>query len=654
MREKFKRFIKTPQALLYLLIAAAVITGSWRRISERREEEENAPFSAPFSVSETEDGAEDAVFNRSVSALDYSGVAFNPWDTESAAESIEKRRLKPYTIMIYMNGSDLESEEGAATHNLNQALNSGLKPDYANVIVFTGGTYRWQNDVIPDSECALWEVSAGELIEIARIGNLNMGDAGTLSSFIDFCMGNFPAEKYGLIMWDHGGGSIAGYGHDEKFNDGSLTLLELNYAFETSALSDTGLEFIGFDSCLMATVEMAVVASDYARWMIASEDLTPGNGWDYGFLASLNDNPFAGGDDLGREIADSFMEYYDDMPDEDLNISVIDLNCAGGVMYRMGELMKLCSDSISQSGAEAFKSLAGKRANTKTFGLGSPRDSESDMVDIADMADKLRDLFPAESAALDGALKKAVVYNRQNSDIQLGGLSAYYVFGSGETSGEALDTYASLKMDREYTGYLYRFYSNMSGNSKRAAPAFDKSAVIRVDLTVWKRSGDNENYTMTGIINGVNTGKDGEPEVSIDGLWPLIDGNYVCMYKISENFDSVHYAAPASLNGKDCDIIILISDGYPYGKILGARFNDGYVIQKGVTEIRDGDKISFYRPERRVPGAGETSWSKTGDITVKERLRLDWSAADEDSAYYLRFISANGKEVYEPLTASGY
>jgi hypothetical protein len=67
-------------------------------------------------------------------------------------------------------------------------------------------------------------------------------------------MAAFPADKYGLILWNHGGGSIAGYGYN------SLTLLELNMALEKTQAANTKLEFIGFDACLMANVETAAIA----------------------------------------------------------------------------------------------------------------------------------------------------------------------------------------------------------------------------------------------------------------------------------------------------------------------------------------------------------------------------------------------------------
>jgi hypothetical protein len=142
-------------------------------------------------------------------AEDFNSKSFKPWDVKAASRHVYPQTHKPYTIMLYMNGSDLETESGAATDDLIQILESGLDSRNAHFIVFTGGTKRWQNDVVPANKCVLWEIADGYIYETAGVGKVNMGDPGTLASFISFGLANYPADKYGLIMWDHGGGSIA-------------------------------------------------------------------------------------------------------------------------------------------------------------------------------------------------------------------------------------------------------------------------------------------------------------------------------------------------------------------------------------------------------------------------------------------------------------
>ena len=484
-------------------------------------------------------------FTRDIGIIDYSAVKYTPWDVGAASARVPAQNKRDYTVMIYMNGSDLESEIGAGTTDLIEMLESGLHSENANVVIFTGGTIYWQNDIIPADECAIWYIKDGELFEKKRVGLLNMGDPDTLADFISFAMDNFPAEKYGLILWDHGGGAIAGFGHDEKFKDydGSLTLPEMDYALKKTGLSGQKLEWLGFDSCLMATVEMAHIASQYARYLIASEDLEPGDGWDYKFLGFLNDNPHACGYSLGREIVDTFMDFYGPYSDEILTLSVTDLDKVQPVMETMGALMRKCSDKLILDG---FPNLAKRRRHTKTFGEGSPRDNESDMVDIGDMALQLSDLFPSEAAAVHVALNDAVLYNRHNSLAPIYGLSSYYVYGG--LFYDALEQYAELDMDEAYVEYILEFFDLLSER---------------------------------------------EPEYDIP-TFRYIMGMPAYLYKTTELRNRTRYSAPAQVNGEDCDILFC-QNGSKLN-VLGYRCYNGLVKQKGYEFFKPGDMIAFFYP----------------------------------------------------------
>ena len=85
-----------------------------------------------------------------------------------------------------------------------------------------------------------------------------------------------------LLLWDHGGGSVGGVCFDEVYYNDSLDLNELG---EGLSMAEEPFELIGFDACLMATLETAETASPYAKYMVASEEIVPGRGWSYDALA---------------------------------------------------------------------------------------------------------------------------------------------------------------------------------------------------------------------------------------------------------------------------------------------------------------------------------------------------------------------------------
>ncbi|MCL2198811.1 MAG: clostripain-related cysteine peptidase [Defluviitaleaceae bacterium] len=549
----------------------------------------------------------------------FTGRQAQPDDTP---DNTSDPTTPPYTLMIYMNGSDLESEFGAATDDLAEMLDSGLRSQNANVLILTGGAKRWQNTAIPENECVIWQLSDGNINELKSMGKVNMGSPDTLRDFITYSMCNFPAEKYGLIMWDHGGGSIAGFGHDEQFNDASLTLPDMKKAFTEAGLADNKLEFLGFDACLMATVEMAVLASDFARVLIAAEDLEPGEGWDYRFLAAFNDNPRICGFELGEIIVDSFFDFFEALgiaDEEILTLSVIDLSNVAPVMAAMGELM------AHDLTAASFPSMAKRRAATKTFGEGSPRDNYADMVDIGDMAIQLADKFPREAAAILRALADCVTYNRHNSDVEIFGLSTFYIYGGKSEGGLSLRIYSALGMDTSYTEFLHQFFEKLvTGNNE----------TIQTEYVLWQPL-ENGNFALAGLSpEAAPNGAASEATVS-RAQWPRINDINVALFPISTTQNAARYAIPANVNGQDADIIIITTPEHPDGKILGIRYNSGNVFQKGYDKIEESDIITLYRLEYdfTTPGAERTSldgatWTKS-DQPLTHPITLTWQPAPE-------------------------
>jgi len=556
----------------------------------------------------------------------------------------------PYTIMIYMNGSDLESEFGLATDDLVEMLDSGVDSKNANVIILTGGAEVWQNDAIPEYECIIWQLDNGWLNEIESMGKVNMGNPNTLRDFITFSMENYPAQKYGLIMWNHGGGSIAGFGHDENFSDGSLTLNDMQKAFEESGLRKQKLEFLGFDACLMASIEMAIIASDYARVLIASEDLEPGDGWDYNFLSVLNINPNISGLNLGKVIVDTFIDFYGEDSDEILSLSVVDLSKVAPVMEAMGELMMVASNSLQNPSHRptkvadhrnpTFTDLAIRRTNTKTFGEGSPRDNYSDMVDIGDMAYQLADLFPREAAAVLRALDNCVTYNRHNAIVELHGLSTFYIYG-GKSQGEpSLRIYSDLNMNQYYTKYLHQFFEQLKNptreNIHKTEIVLWKSIAANVSNQSQSTKKDGAIYRMAGLLQTSKVD---------DYLWPTLGGHHVTMFPTTVTANSRLYAIPVKINDIDADIIVGFTIQHPKGKILGVRNYSGKVIQKGYFPIYQGDEIAIYSLEWN-PSTKQEQWYLNPSFTVTNSLALNWEVAPNDYILGYRYTDIRCNVTY--------
>ena len=130
-----------------------------------------------------------------------------------------------------------------------------------------------------------------------------MGTAEQLAAFVELGLTQFPADRYALSIWDHGGG-WTGIGPDETDGHDVLDLADITSGLEQglAAAGVERLDLLGFDACLMATYEVASALAPYADHLLASEELEPGHGWDYRSLQVLADDPSTDAATLGSDV----------------------------------------------------------------------------------------------------------------------------------------------------------------------------------------------------------------------------------------------------------------------------------------------------------------------------------------------------------------
>jgi hypothetical protein len=159
--------------------------------------------------------------------------------------------------------------------------------------------------------------------QIADLGEVNMASGQTLIDFAVWAMTAYPADKYVLILSDHGMGWPGGWtdATPKGSVDNSIPLearlgdmIYLNEMDEAlgQIRGKTGLdkfEMIGLDACLMAQLEVFTALEPHARFAVASEEVEPSLGWAYSdFLEALNQNPDMSGAELSRLIVQGYIE----------------------------------------------------------------------------------------------------------------------------------------------------------------------------------------------------------------------------------------------------------------------------------------------------------------------------------------------------------
>lgn len=369
-----------------------------------------------------------------------------------------------FTLMIYLCGTDLESNSGAATADLQEIVNSRI-PQNGDVTVYvqTGGTRSWHVRGMTDRKVERWTVSQKGLRLVDSVGSASMGDAETFMDFLDYGFENFPADRYGLIMWDHGSGASGGLCYDEMTKD-PLYYPEIYEGLEAGMPRNTKFAFIGFDACLMSSYELANHIAPFADYMIASEELEPGSGWKYdGWLPTLVSNPSISIPRLGQKIVDSFIQsasssYY---RGDYATLAVSDLSKLPALRKAVEKMGASLTAQIENGG---YSSVMRLRQNMRSFGEIS--NSASDMIDLTVFADAYAQFDKTSAKAIKTALEDVIVYSRHTNNLSgVTGMSILVPYATRSKLSTYLPHYETLNLSPNYAAFVNAMAEQMSYGS---------------------------------------------------------------------------------------------------------------------------------------------------------------------------------------------
>ena len=493
-RKKLFIILGAAAALLLLIIIIAAAAGGDDTSNESSSNSTTRPSSSSTTTRPSSDtAAEDS--GRVSDTTDLSRLAaFNGSDAAIRALPAEGKTYT-HTVMIYLVGTDLESGDpdmqyngGAASRDIQEILDAGADTENNHIIIMTGGTADWKMEEIPSDRTMMFEVDGSSLKTIYEAeDNLNMADPSTLYSLVKYCFEKYETDCYDLILWDHGGGPINGYGIDEISGD-VMILPEIAVALEKSC-EETGkkLEIVGFDACLMGSLEVANALKDTAEYMIASEEVESGFGWDYSFLSELG-SPDMDGARLSQKIIDGFIE---NTPyGYAATLTCIDLGALPAFLEKTDAYF--ASDSMKLSGDGYYK-VSGARAAAAEFGKDRSEDQCYDLVDL--MSFVLHGDNSAQADALLAAYGDMLVYTRSNLSAPVGGLSVYFPFTNRSFADSVMEYYPNFSFSSAYADYVKSFHSaRQSGYGK--GNGFDLSSVP-VEITPETSGNRTVSLTLT-------------------------------------------------------------------------------------------------------------------------------------------------------------
>ena len=322
---------------------------------------------------------------------------------------------KEWTIMVYIDADN--NLESFGFDDLNEMETVGSDKNVSIIVLMDtySGSAKIYNVTQDDSDSINSPV-------LEDWGEVNMGDPRTLIDFVDYVVTNFPAEKYALIIWDHGAGwkgslPVKGVSWDETNNYDYLTLDELRDAL-SSIYSSKNITFdlIGFDACLMGMIEVAFQIRDFGKVMVASQETEPASGWVYNeFLQSLTTNPSMSSEDLAKAIIDSYIQY---TQSGSITLSAVDLTRVDELAwsvdwfsYQLKNKLPFIRDEISQI-----------RSEVEEFYF-------TEYIDLYHFAEKVGERIPEIYSADDvlESINQTVIYERHGSyHSNAHGISIYF------------------------------------------------------------------------------------------------------------------------------------------------------------------------------------------------------------------------------------
>lgn len=560
-----------------------------------------------------------------------------------------------WTVFVYLCGSDLESTAASATNDLNEMVRAAGN-NKVKFVVETGGAKQWQNKTVSEKKLGRYVIQGGKIQEVDSKKTSSMGAASTLSDFLTWGIATYPAEHMGLILWDHGGGSISGVCFDERNQSDSLLLRELDEALATTYAGMWGkFDFVGFDACLMSTLETANVLASYADYMVASQETEPATGWDYRAVGKyLADHPSSGGKEVGQAICDSYLSSLDKGSRGFATLSVVDLSQIDQLMqdfYRFSQEMYASGDDQGTLAA-----MSRGINQVENYGGNNKREGYTNMVDLGGVVEACAEVTPSANDVLQ-TLDKAVTYQVQGTyHAGATGLSMYYPLKVGRS--QELSIFQTVAVNPSYLSYVDRlahgatynggtqyqqysgdtffneeFWNWLFGDASQAQQqaeehwgyvdshedtstliTFSHKPEVDDEGTYWFQF-DQHGIENASVVSGVvyELSEDGKDRIALgetydvygdwdtgqfsdgfEGSWlSLPDGQNLSLVVESATEDFIIYSSPITLNGKDCYLRIQqnIESGDVTVEGAWSGVTDSGAVDRGMTAISEGDVI---------------------------------------------------------------
>lgn len=428
---------------------------------------------------------------------------------------------KKVVVMEYVIGSDLEDNRGSASLNISQMIDATAKGSGVDFVVQAGGSERWFTKGIDDSTVGRYLISGGKLTTEKMLdSSMCMSEPENLKDFIVWTKENHPADRYMLVLWDHGGGFVAGYGVDDLNKRQDSTYGAMDASEIIGAVKDSGVKFdlIGCDCCLMQNIEYAYAFEPIADYYLASEETEPAFGWFYtsGF-GKLAEDPTLSTEALGRSMVSSYDQLYrasyDGKPQPQNTLSLVDLTLVKPVYEQFAVIMDR-SAAMMKDAPEVFANISAARSGAYSFYDSEQTDLVSFLTALKNADYKQKIASDEELDTLIDAVKACVVYRNKDAAEGINGIAADFPYESISNYSSEYEQLKAVDYNME-ENFFNHFCSIMASQQMRQAEESDSifRQLLARDYTkeAWYVEGF-ENYDTTNLFIDI-------PVKKVDGAY---------------------------------------------------------------------------------------------------------------------------------------
>lgn len=233
----------------------------------------------------------------------------------SQAQQVE---TKKWTFMVFINGDNNLDRFGVL--DIQEMEKAGISKDINIVVEIDRGYGKpaRRYDVTgraADAKADDWGICAKN---VGDLGEIDSGDYKEVVNYVNWVKQNYPAENYSLVLWNHGAGwkkkaneVLKGVCYDDQSGH-HISTKDLGVMTATiQGILGKRLDILAFDACLMQMIEVSYEIRENVKYMVASEETEPGDGWPYELVCSpLAKNPAMTAEEFARLITQAYAQSY--------------------------------------------------------------------------------------------------------------------------------------------------------------------------------------------------------------------------------------------------------------------------------------------------------------------------------------------------------